>query len=177
MNIDLSQLDKEQTLSVDTEFLLEEDELDNALVESPVRVHLTGTLRATGQSFVLTGRLSCHATVSCARCLEPVSWSTQEELMLEYRNSQEMEDSAAEIVLEQDELGVSFIDTTTIDLRELAIEQTELALPMRVLCRQECAGLCPQCGGNRNTEGSCSCAPQTDKRWAALEDLKGRLPH
>ena len=60
-----------------------------------------------------------------------------------------------------------------LDLSDMAAEQVLLALPMRVVCAEECAGLCPQCGGNRNLEGACRCEPETDPRWAALRDIVG----
>ena len=47
-----------------------------------------------------------------------------------------------------------------------------VALPLKPLCREDCAGLCPQCGANLN-EGPCGCEPDTeDDRWAALRELK-----
>ena len=54
-------------------------------------------------------------------------------------------------------------------------EQILLAVPLRVLCIEECKGLCPHCGKNLN-EGQCSCAePLEDPRWAALKDIRKRL--
>src|SRR6185503_8978804 len=59
-----------------------------------------------------------------------------------------------------------------IDLNEILREQFYLALPMKPLCRENCAGLCPQCGMNRNT-GTCSCATEiVDPRLAPLRGLK-----
>jgi uncharacterized protein len=49
------------------------------------------------------------------------------------------------------------------------------ALPMSVLCRDDCAGLCPRCGADLN-EGSCDCTDdEMDPRWAALEALRMKL--
>ena len=48
-----------------------------------------------------------------------------------------------------------------------------LALPMRIVCDQDCAGLCPRCGANRNREGACQCQPEIDPRLAVLADLGG----
>jgi uncharacterized protein len=53
-------------------------------------------------------------------------------------------------------------------------EQVLLAVPLKVICRQDCKGLCPQCGKNLNTE-SCSCAEPTDERWSALKELREKL--
>jgi uncharacterized protein len=57
-------------------------------------------------------------------------------------------------------------------LNELLREQFYLALPMKPLCRDACAGLCSQCGTNLNT-GTCQCTPQwEDPRLAPLKGLK-----
>ncbi len=55
------------------------------------------------------------------------------------------------------------------------MEQLELNIPMKPLCRPDCKGLCPTCGADRN-ETACSCEePTADSRWAALAALKSRL--
>src|SRR5262249_23600562 len=62
----------------------------------------------------------------------------------------------------------------TLDLSEAVREELILAVPDYVLCREDCAGLCPHCGKDLN-EGPHDCAAKpTDARWAALEALKGR---
>ena len=59
-----------------------------------------------------------------------------------------------------------------IDLLQLMMEQFQLALPMKPLCRDACKGLCPQCGTNLNT-GSCDCNQKwEDPRFAALRAMK-----
>jgi uncharacterized protein len=56
-------------------------------------------------------------------------------------------------------------------------EQVLLAVPLRAICREDCKGLCPQCGANLN-EKRCSCAePVEDPRWSGLKDLRGKLEH
>ena len=52
-----------------------------------------------------------------------------------------------------------------------------LALPVKVTCREDCKGLCPQCGKNLNQE-QCSCTNTlADPRWSALKEIRGRLEH
>jgi uncharacterized protein len=56
-------------------------------------------------------------------------------------------------------------------LEDAVREQVLLALPGRMLCQQDCQGLCPQCGANRNRT-NCDCVqPAVDSRWKALADL------
>lgn len=59
----------------------------------------------------------------------------------------------------------------TVDLTEVARDAVLLELPLAPLCREDCAGLCPMCGVDRN-EQACDCEPDTkDPRWAALEQI------
>ena len=74
---------------------------------------------------------------------------------------------------EPDETGSFTIDEHHIlDLTEAIRQYRVMALPMKPLCREECAGLCPTCGKNLNT-GPCDCpANEIDPRWAKLLKLK-----
>jgi len=58
-----------------------------------------------------------------------------------------------------------------IDLGPLVRDAIVLELPMAPLCREDCAGLCPQCGADRN-EGECGCVAPADPRWANLDVLR-----
>jgi uncharacterized protein len=71
---------------------------------------------------------------------------------------------------EQDE-ALLIDDHHILDLREVVRQGLWLAVPMEALCRPDCAGLCPHCGGNRNL-GECQCVETNlDPRWAALQVL------
>jgi uncharacterized protein len=59
-----------------------------------------------------------------------------------------------------------------LDLEPLAHDACILELPLAPLCRNDCLGLCPECGVNRNNE-TCTCTARTDPRWAALDSLGG----
>jgi DUF177 domain-containing protein len=84
--------------------------------------------------------------------------------------------TADSVELAPDDLDVDFYDTDEIDLGTVIETETTLALPMKPLCRDECQGLCPVCGGNRNLV-QCSCQQRApDPRLAALKDLAARFP-
>ena len=71
----------------------------------------------------------------------------------------------------EQELDTAFYQDGVIDLRQLVREQIFLMLPMKPLCLESCAGLCPVCGTNLNT-GSCECSPEwEDPRLAPLRAL------
>ena len=80
--------------------------------------------------------------------------------------------AAGEREVGEEDLDTSVYRDDQIDLNEVLREQFYLALPMKPLCREDCAGLCPKCGTNRNT-GTCSCATGfEDPRLAPLRGLK-----
>ena len=74
--------------------------------------------------------------------------------------------------VEEDDLSTAFYENDAIDLGQLMMEQFQLALPMKPLCREDCKGLCPNCGMNLNT-GTCDCNVKwEDPRLAALKAIK-----
>jgi uncharacterized protein len=171
VKIDLSQIENEP-ISFDERLALEPERLDQDEVTAPVAVRLVGTVRRVGAGFCVDGWFEAAGALACVRCLEPVPWQVREEYSLEYRRRDAHPDEV-EVGLEDDELDVAFLTDDVLDLSDVAAEQVLLALPMRVVCDEECAGLCPQCGANRNLEGGCRCEPEVDPRWAALRDIIG----
>jgi uncharacterized protein len=72
---------------------------------------------------------------------------------------------------EEDRDEAVLIDVHQIlDLTEVIRQGLWLAMPEKTLCRPDCAGLCPNCGGNRNL-GECHCEALSDPRWASLQAL------
>jgi uncharacterized protein len=171
VKIDLSQIENEP-IRFDERLSLEPERLDQDEVAAPVVVRLVGMIRRVGAGFCVDGWFEAAGTLACVRCLEPVPWQVREEYSLEYRR-RDAHPAELEVGLEDDELDVAFLTDDVLDVSDVAAEQVLLALPMRVVCDEECAGLCPQCGANRNLEGACRCEPEVDPRWAALRDIIG----
>jgi uncharacterized protein len=171
VKIDISKLVHEP-LSFDKEVCVEAKRLGPDLVAGPMTVHLAGEVRPHGDVLSINGRCDAEGPLTCSRCLEPVPWTVAEDYSFEYR----MPASApleAESGLEEDDLDVAFLHGEELDLVELAAEQVLLAMPMRILCQENCAGLCPRCGANLNQIDDCGCKPEVDPRWGALADLAG----
>ena len=76
---------------------------------------------------------------------------------------------------ESDELRTPYLDADTLDLSSWARDAVALSLPDKILCRADCAGLCPVCGADLNTDPHDHGEPEPDLRWAALAELKERL--
>ena len=74
-----------------------------------------------------------------------------------------------------DELRTPYVEDDKLDLAAWARDAVALALPDKILCRTDCAGLCPVCGKNLNDEPHTHEDEPTDSRWAALESLREQL--
>ena len=74
--------------------------------------------------------------------------------------------------LSRNDLDVSYFDGDTLDVSPIAEERVQMSIPMKPLCREDCLGLCPRCGKDRNV-APCDCAQEeSDPRWGALEQWK-----
>ena len=138
-------------------------------VVAPVR--LTFDIYKDKQQFRLVGRVTTTLELPCSRCLEPFAWPVDAEFDLRYQ-PHTTNTGEGERAIEEDDLTTAFYQNDEVDLGQLMQEQFYLSLPMKPLCREDCAGLCPVCGINRN-RGTCACNTQwEDPRLAALRSLK-----
>jgi uncharacterized protein len=149
------------------------ERLDASQVAAPVSARLSGEVCPVGSGFAVSGMLDATGSLTCVRCLAAVPWQAHEPFAFELSRAL-AGDTVDEVELDEDDLDRVLLVDDELDLEQVAAEQILLALPMRVVCRDDCAGLCPTCGANRNLEGACSCEPEPDPRWAALRNLSER---
>jgi uncharacterized protein len=120
----------------------------------------------------LRGEFSGRFEVACARCLEPVEKNLEGTFDLIFRPVA-ADAIAGEHAITEDETEIGYYEESGLRLEDAIREQVLLGLPGRTLCREDCKGLCPTCGVNRNTT-ACSCAETpADPRWNALAGLAG----
>jgi len=118
----------------------------------------------------VTGHLAVEMEAACDRCLEAARFSIDSDFSLYYRPVSEGYGDEKEIDAGEAEMG--FYEGESLELNDVLREQVLLALPMQRVCREDCLGICPECGRNRNqSECHCQKAP-VDDRWAALKELK-----
>jgi uncharacterized protein len=124
----------------------------------------------------LNGELATRLELPCARCLEPVVQDVTRKFDLLYRplgtdaGNEELSVTAAEA-------EVGYYQGEGLLLEDAIREQVLLSVPLKVVCREDCKGLCPSCGKNRNTD-PCSCVqPFADPRWSALKEIREKLDH
>lgn len=116
----------------------------------------------------LRGKITASAEVDCDRCLKSVAVPIETEFDVKYIPAVDYRASEA-AELQEEDLSVSFFEGETIDLDDLIREQVLLALPVRALCGDDCEGLCPTCGADRNID-SCDCdSREIDPRWEGLK--------
>ena len=132
---------------------------------------VSGSVRETGDGVFVNGHIETLAQLECDRCLKPIELPVSADFALEYITGADYESSSA-AALSDEEMSVSVFEGESIDVDEIVREQILLAVPARTLCREECKGICPECGIDLNT-GECSCAvDEVDPRWAALKSIK-----
>jgi len=124
----------------------------------------------------LNGELRASLELPCARCLEPVAQDVKREFDLLYRPLG-ADAGKEELSVTGAEAEVGYYQGEGLLLEDALREQVLLALPLKVICREDCKGLCPHCGKNLNVE-QCSCAePAEDPRWSALKEIRSKLDH
>lgn len=133
--------------------------------------YLAGTvgLMHINAGVLARGHLSAIATAACARCLEPVAAPLAFELEEVYAPTLDIV-TGKSVTPEEEDQALWIDEHHILDLSEVLRQNTLIAMPLQVLCSQDCRGLCPSCGQNLNL-GSCACQAETDPRWAVLTDL------
>ena len=135
-------------------------------------VEVAGEVSRKGEQVRLGGKASTVVEAPCDRCLRPVALPVEILFDLRYVPAERggADEEAAELT--EEDLNFSVYEGDAIDVDELVREQVLLALPTRLLCSDECKGLCPVCGADLNKE-TCACEQkEVDPRWAALAALK-----
>jgi uncharacterized protein len=132
-------------------------------VPENVPAELAITRASTGTVFELGFRVRLHGP--CYRCLEDAVL----DLPISAREYQATAPGGS------DELRTPYLEDDRLDLSAWARDALALELPDKILCRPECAGLCPVCGRDLNCEPHDHGEPEPDTRWSALANLRDRL--
>lgn len=171
MLIDLSALLRGETREVLFEYSI-------TLTDAPMGIEYTAPAEVSGKvtdnggyiRLVSEARVPYHG--ECARCLEPIS----RELTVNFERTLIPEGTASERRLSEleDEEDYLIIKHGKLDMDEALRETIYLEFPYRLLCSEDCPGLCPRCGKRLSPGEVCGCQkPQTDPRWDKLKELLG----
>lgn len=150
------------------------DSLEQPNLQSLGPVSWRGRVTFAEPGFHLSARLRYEQQLECIRCLRPAVQEVNAEVELMIFAHEDRR-GAGDYELQERDMSIVHVTGDTLDLEPILLEQMQLNFPMRTLCKDDCAGLCPVCGINRN-DASCECQNETsDPRWAGLQALRGRL--
>ncbi len=138
---------------------------DQAEFQHPLDIQIR--IDRVGTTLTLVARTTGRLTMVCDRCAEDYEHELDESLTLVFSSDSDLAD--------QDEDWVFYLGEVDqdVDISDPIRQTLLLALPLKRLCSESCAGLCPVCGTNLN-ESTCSCKrDRIDPRWGKLRDLLG----
>jgi uncharacterized protein len=128
-------------------------------------LHIEATLQKTTRHLYMKAEVKTGGTFTCDRCLEEFHSDVTSVYGVMFVPDQDAVEGDGE------EVQVLSNDSTHIDLADDVRQFVLLGLPQKLLCREECAGLCPTCGANLNT-GRCECkGEEADSRWSELQKI------
>jgi uncharacterized protein len=160
LSFDLHSLDA-KAATVEGELAPDDDVWQESDIRPSGPIAVSGRISPAGDGrYYWSGRLSGTVEMDCRRCLEPVQVDVDEDAHMLFA---EVDDDEA------DDPDIFRIPpgARELDIRPAVREQWLLVAPAFVLCREDCKGLCANCGADLNA-GACNCAPATDSRWDAL---------
>lgn len=138
-------------------------------------IAVEGHVTNTGQGYLADGTIQTELQLECGRCLKPVRWPLSVRFFERFHSEDEGRpqplsafESAEDEEEEADE--VHYFSGDEIDLAPVVREQILVAVPMKVVCTDDCKGICPKCGANLS-EDPCDCPDETlDIRLAPLAE-------
>jgi uncharacterized protein len=128
-------------------------------------------LEDSGEQVRVKGHVKTRLETDCDRCLGQAGFDIDKPFDLFYKPIQTMDGAADEVAIDTEETEIGFYQLPGLVLEDILREQVLLQLPMQRVCSEDCKGICPLCGANRN-ETECHCeAHPGDDRWSALKDI------
>ncbi len=162
-------------------------EFKTDLIEIPATqpIDIFGKLESVSEGILATLEIETVAQASCVRCLDPIEFDCQEEIVQLYfypnhapssKNSHHKSKNSAskskdEMKSEEEEEDLLFVEGECIDLEPVIRDALLLDLPLNPLCDENCQGLCPDCGDKYRDLPADHQHQQIDPRWGALGDL------
>lgn len=151
-----------KSISKDIDFAYHKENLvyNNETIEILKPIQIKGKVDIAQGVAELKLSVSTCLLYTCSRCLEP--FETELDLVVDEKVSKDEQEDESIITLEEGDV---------LDIRDVVMNNIYLALPLKVLCKEDCKGLCQDCGKNLN-EGQCSCThDEVDPRLSALKDM------
>jgi uncharacterized protein len=152
-------------------------------IEFESKVRQSSVLHAEGKAELLNrslgeirvlGDLSVQIESVCDRCAEPAASSIENHFDLIYMPATEAK-TGGEDEIDEAAIEVGYYEGNGLELNDVLREVLLLALPMQLVCSDDCKGICPICGQNLN-QRACDCQPEAmDDRWSKLKMLRAEI--
>lgn len=134
-------------------------------------VRLTAELKPRREDIILTGSMTVPFEMVCSRCLK--SYKVDSLIELEGIFRAKVEGEGVEEMLDESSPDISFYESGKVDILPIIRDNVYLSIPMKPLCSEDCQGVCPRCGADRNGRG-CNCVSEDiDPRLEVLKSLSG----
>ena len=135
---------------------------DNEKIEFASNLIVNGNIEYDAGLIILRGKVKTNLKLTCSRCLDTFIYPIDIDIEERFSNNKELENEE-----------IMFVDGDTLDITEIIENSIISTLPIKRLCKEDCKGLCSQCGVNKNLE-NCSCLDyDVDVRLAKLRELFG----
>ena len=168
MFIDVEKIKQEKSSSKQFEFFLEKSQLlteeAKIIFKTPMKVDIM--VLATSEGIAVDGVVSGSAYIECHRCLE--QFSIDMDILI---SEKIIKNNSSYYLIDDEEQQLSNIKNAKIDLGPIIEQAIYLSLPMKLLCKQDCLGLCAKCGCNLNVQ-KCACEKDDlDPRLSVLQQV------
>ena len=156
----LSKRNRKKQISLS--FKLEPLEFEGEEIRAIEDVKVEGVATSNEDVIVVNASIKTKLQLTCSRCLDTFIYPIDIDIEERFTNNKEL-----------DSEEIMFVDGDTLDITEITENSIISTLPIKRLCKEDCKGLCSQCGANKNVE-NCSCLDyDVDVRLAKLRELFG----
>ena len=149
------------------------DQSDCALLDG---VKVRGKLTKIEREVCFAGYVEATLLVTCTRCLKPFFLQVKNKVQAHFVPWENQSSPGSEVEIIETDIEKEIYEEDKIDLHGPIRDQILLEVPLILLCQENCKGICPECGGDRNFD-PCNCENDSaiDPRFAVLQKLKDKL--
>ena len=149
------------------------DKSDCALIDC---VKVCGKLTKIEREVCFAGYVEAPLLVTCTRCLKPFPSQIKNKVQAHFVRLEKQSSPGSEVEISETDIEKEIYEEDRIDLYGPIRDQILLEVPLILLCQENCKGICPECGNDRNSD-PCGCENdgQIDPRFAVLQKLKDKL--
>lgn len=153
---------KNRKKQISLTFELETFEFEGEEIRAIEKVDVEGVAISENDVIVINASIKTKLQLSCSRCLDTFIYPIDIDIEERFTNDKELQNEET-----------MFVDSDTLNITEIIENSIISTLPIKRLCKEDCKGLCSQCGENKNVE-NCSCLDyDVDIRLAKLRELFG----